>query len=172
MENSGSRVQYGISVWGTATTTKLREIEIRLNNIVRTITWSKRFTYVTHLYKKLELLKLHDLCKLEIAKIMHKLFNNKLPPILKSRFAKTDMIHAHETRSVKQSNHFLPRVNKSICQNSIAFCGAKMRNEIDNDLKKSKFSCFQKTLQTKIVRTVLKPITVFLVQLNIACLLT
>ena len=96
-----SRVQYGISVWGTAAKTKLREIEIRLNNIVRTITWSKRFTHVTHLYKKLELLKLHDLYKLEIAKIMHKLFNNKLPPILKSRFVKTDMIHAHETRSVK-----------------------------------------------------------------------
>ena len=103
-----SRVQYGISVWGTATKTKLglREIEIRLNNIVRIITWSKRFTHVTHLYKKLELLKLHDLYKLEIAKIMHKLFNNKLPPILKSRFVKTDMIHAHETRSVKQSNYF------------------------------------------------------------------
>ena len=33
-----SRVQYGISVWGTATKTKLREIEIQLNNIVRTIT--------------------------------------------------------------------------------------------------------------------------------------
>ena len=83
--------------------------------------------------KKLELLKLHDLYKLEIAKIMHKLFNNKLPPILKSRFVKTDMIHAHETRSVKQSNYFL----KSVCQNSIAFCGAKMWNEIDNDLKHS-----------------------------------
>ena len=101
-----SRVQYGISVWGTATKTKLREIEIRLNNIVRTITWSKRFTHVTHLYKKLELLKLQDFYKLEIAKIVHKLFNNKLPPILKSRFVKTAMIHAQETRSVKQSNYF------------------------------------------------------------------
>ena len=44
-----SRVQYGISVWGTATKTKLREIDIRLNNIVCTITWNKRFSHVTHL---------------------------------------------------------------------------------------------------------------------------
>ena len=146
-----SRVQYGISVWGTATKTKLREIEIRLNNIVRTITWSKRFTHVTHLYKKLELLKLHDLYKLEIAKIMYKLFNNKLPPILKSRFVKTDMIHAHETRSVKQSNYFLPRVNKSICQNSIAFCGAKMWNEIDNDLKNQNFRVFKNHFKLKLL---------------------
>ena len=55
--------------------------------------------------KKLELLKLHDLYKLEIAKIMHKLFNNKLPPILKSRFVKTDMIHAHKT--VEASNRVI-----------------------------------------------------------------
>jgi len=34
-----SRVQYGITIWGTAAKTKLREIEVRLNNIVRTITW-------------------------------------------------------------------------------------------------------------------------------------
>ena len=46
-----SCVQYGISVWGTATKTKLREIDTRLNNIVRTITWNKRFPHVTHLYK-------------------------------------------------------------------------------------------------------------------------
>ena len=142
-----SRVRYGISVWGTATTTKLREIEIRLNNII----WSKRFTHVTHLYKKLELSKLHDLYKSEIAKIMHKLFNNKLPPTLKSRFVKTDMLHAHETRSVKQSNYFLPRVNKSVCQNSIAFCGAKMWNEIDNDLKNQNFRVFKKHFKLKLL---------------------
>ena len=49
-----SRVQYGILVWDTATKTKLREIEIRLNNIVRTITWNKRFSHVSHLFKKLD----------------------------------------------------------------------------------------------------------------------
>ena len=111
----------------------------------------QRFTHVTHLYKKLEVLKLHDLYKLEIAKIMHKLFNNKLPPILKSRFVKTDMIDAHEIRSVKQSNYFLPRVNKSVCQNSIAFCGAKMWNEIDNDLKNQNFRVFKKHFKLKLL---------------------
>ena len=74
-------VQFGISIWGIATNTKLHELEIRLNNIVRSITWNKRFYHVTHLFKKLEFLKLNDMCKFELAKFMHKLFNDKLPQI-------------------------------------------------------------------------------------------
>jgi len=55
---------------------RLREIEIKMNNIVRTITWNKKFTHVTQLYKKLYLLKLKDVYKLELAKLMHKLHKN------------------------------------------------------------------------------------------------
>jgi len=51
-----SRVQYGITIWGTAAKIKLLKIEVRLNNIVRTITWNKRFSHVIHLYRKLDLL--------------------------------------------------------------------------------------------------------------------
>ena len=48
-----SHVQYEILVWGTATKTKLHEIEIRRNKVVRTITWNKKFSHVTRLYEKL-----------------------------------------------------------------------------------------------------------------------
>ena len=37
-----NRVQYGISIWGTATKSRLYEINVRLNNIVRTISWKKK----------------------------------------------------------------------------------------------------------------------------------
>jgi len=38
-----SRVNYGITIWGTANQNILREVEIKMNNIVRTITWHKIF---------------------------------------------------------------------------------------------------------------------------------
>ena len=39
---------------------QLHEIHVRINNIVHTITWSKKFSPVTHLYKiKLNEIKLH-----------------------------------------------------------------------------------------------------------------
>ena len=59
--------------------------------------------------------------KLELAKIMHKLFNDKLPLIFQSCFVKTVQVYLDETRSVKKCYYFLPRVTKSACQNSFDF---------------------------------------------------
>jgi len=36
-----SRVNYGITIWGTINQNKLREVETKMNDIVRTITWHK-----------------------------------------------------------------------------------------------------------------------------------
>ena len=66
-----SRMQYGTLIWGNATKTKLHELEIRFSNIVRTLTWNKKFSHVTHLFKRLDFLKLNDIYKFELAKIMH-----------------------------------------------------------------------------------------------------
>ena len=79
---------YGITASGTAHQHKLHEIEVKLKNIVRTITKNKKFSHVTFLYKKLNFLKLKDVYKLELAKFMQKLFHNKLPNVFKTKFIK------------------------------------------------------------------------------------
>ena len=48
-----SRLTYGITPWGTAAQNQLREIEIKLNNIIRIMTWNKKFSHLSQLYKKL-----------------------------------------------------------------------------------------------------------------------
>ena len=42
-----SRLTYGIAAWGTSTQNKLREIKVKLYNIIRTITWNKKFSYIS-----------------------------------------------------------------------------------------------------------------------------
>ena len=79
-----SCVNYGITTWGTADQSKKHEIEVKMNNIVRTITWNKRFTHVSHQYQNLNLLKLNDIYELELAKFMHKLYNNNLPIVFQN----------------------------------------------------------------------------------------
>ena len=66
-----SRITYGITAWGTASRNFLREVEVGQNNIIRTITWNKKFSHVNHLYKQLEILKLVDVYKLELAKFIY-----------------------------------------------------------------------------------------------------
>ena len=127
---------YGITAWGTAHQHKLHEIEVKLNNIVRTLTESKKFTHVTFLYKNLNFLKLKDVYKLELAKFMHKLFYNKLLNVFKTKFIKLINIHSLETRKSNQSNYFLSRVNKIACQRKLNYLGVKLWNEIKDELKK------------------------------------
>ena len=79
-----SCVNYGITTWGTAYQSKKHEIEVKMKNIVRTITWNKKFTHVSHLYQNLNLLKLNAIYKLELAKFMYKLYNNNLPIVFQN----------------------------------------------------------------------------------------
>ena len=48
-----SRIQYGIVIWGNASKIYLKELSVRQNNIIRTITFSKKYSNVTNLYKNL-----------------------------------------------------------------------------------------------------------------------
>ena len=92
-----SRVHYGIILWGSTFHSTLRELEVRLNDIVRTMTGRRKFDHVSPLYKDLYLLKLQDIYKLELAKFMYQLSFNKLPKIIESAFSKIENIHNHNT---------------------------------------------------------------------------
>ena len=128
-----SRVQYAISVWGTACKSRLQEISVRLNNIVRIIAWNNKFVHVTKLYEELKFLKLNEICQLELAKFMHQLNYDRLPDIYYNQFTKIEEIHSHDTRQVKKALYFLLRVAKSVRKLQIAYRGTKLWSEIDDD---------------------------------------
>ena len=115
-----------------------------MNNIVRTIIWNKKFTHVSHPYQNLNLLKLNDIHKLELAKFMHKLYNNNLPIVFQNRFAKIEKIHTYVTTGKNKSNYFLSRVNKTIGQNILEYRGVKLWNKISEKLKCKSFNLFEK----------------------------
>ena len=139
-----SKVQYGIAVWGNAAKTRLQELNLRLNNIIRTITFSSKFCSVTPLYKKLKLLKLTDVYKLELAKIMYQLHGGKLPKSFYDRFAKINAVHNYSTRQTKNLVYFKPRVKKTIGKELILHRGSSLWKEIDNSVKNCSWFSFKK----------------------------
>ena len=144
-----SILNYGIIVWGTAAQNQLHEINVRMNNIVRTITWNKKFFHVTYLYKKLNYLKLNDIYHLEVAKFVHKICYNKLPLLFQQRFIKIELVQSHQTRKLTKLNYFLPRVSKTAGQKKLEFQGAKLWNDIDEDIKHKTFNSFKKCFKEK-----------------------
>ena len=63
------------------------------------------------------------------------LFSVSFSRLLTRYSAVTVNIHYHETRRPNQLNYFLPRVNKSACQNKLDNRGVKLWNETKDELK-------------------------------------
>ena len=148
-----SRIQYGIAIWGTASQKLIHEVEIRQNNIVRTITRSRKFAHVTELYKKLKILKVKDVYKLELAKFMHKLFNNKLPDMFQNNFTKIGNVHTYGTRNNVITNFYLPRASKKAGQIKLQGRGTKLWNSFDENLKKTSLLTFKKQYKDTLLKS-------------------
>ena len=88
-----SRLQYGIIIWATGTKTLLQEIRVLQNNIIHILTYNKKFSHVTPLSKKLNLLKFDDIYKLELAKFMYLLEQSSLPSGIFNKFTKIEQVH-------------------------------------------------------------------------------
>ena len=110
---------------------------------MRTITWNKKFSRVTQLYKNLKLLKLRDVYNLELAKFMHQIYNNETL-LLQDKFTKFEKTHSHKTRKPSSSNFFLPRVLKNAGQKKLGFRGVELRNSLDESLKLKSLILFKK----------------------------
>ena len=78
---------------------------------------------------------------MELAKFMHKLYNNNLPIVFQNRFAKIEKIDTYVTRGENKSNYFLSRVNKTVSQNKLEYRGVKLWNQISEKLNANHSIC-------------------------------
>jgi len=81
-------LKYCIVSWGTANNSVLQPLQVVYNNILRTITYNNLRCDITPLYKSLNILKLHDIYKLELGKLMHKFHYEMLPTSFEDLFRK------------------------------------------------------------------------------------
>ena len=75
-----SHLQYGITTRGNSAAKYVNKIQVQQNYIVKTITKTSFFkTKLSPLYDELKLLKLNNIYKLEVSKLMHKFKSKSLP---------------------------------------------------------------------------------------------
>ena len=65
----------------------------KMNDVLRAINFSSTFQSVNNLYKNVELIKLQDICRLELVKFMYKLKHNELPKLFSNNFVKITIIN-------------------------------------------------------------------------------
>ena len=106
------------------------ELSVRLNNIICTITFSKKSSHITNHYKNLNLLKLNDIYKLELAKFMYNLHHGTLPKSLYDLFIKLSAIHNYSTIQKQNLVYFNPQIKKAIGREMLTHRGSNLWKEI------------------------------------------
>ena len=129
-----SQLQYCITSWGSAPKTVLKPIKVIQTRVVRMKTGSHFRTHSSPLYYQLNTLKLEDICKFKLSKLIH---NNLSDPNFGQKNSLVDLkqMHHHCTRHSEMSNFFIPKVRTNLGKTTISFAGPRMWTEVPKELK-------------------------------------
>ena len=149
-----SHLNYCISSWGSTSSSTLGPLNKLQKKSVKIITNSSIRTHSKPLFLDLKLLKLEDIYKFEMAKLMHrihyKLFN--ISSSESNKLVMLDQTHSYNTRQKNQKNYFLNRVRTTKSQKSIQYIGAKIWNQLPKEIKQINSFKFKKELKNLLLK--------------------
>ena len=129
---------YDITVWGTASETYLKLVQITQKNVVRAMTFSNLTAHSLPLFSNLKLLKVDDLYKLSISSFVYECHNNLAPTHFTDYFTQISAMHSYDTRGAAPGDYFIVRKNTLVYGiRSICFNGAKIWNNIRPEIRDS-----------------------------------
>ena len=108
-----------------------RKIPKLLQNKAMRAIIKRRFSdKIIPIYRRLQVLKINDLYKLETTKFMHQFSDKSLPASFEKYFTRTTFVYRYSTRASEHNDYFLPHFSTSRLQRSIRFSGVKIWNSI------------------------------------------
>jgi hypothetical protein len=129
-----SYLNYGIIVWGWQSD-RLFKIQ---KKAIRILTKSKYNAHTNPLFRKLNLLKIKDICALHDFKICYKFHHKLLPQYFVSIISNDDSIHDYHTRN---RNIFrLPAVRHEFARHSISYRLPLSFNTMNHNFKSKIFT--------------------------------
>jgi hypothetical protein len=91
-------INYAVTSWGNTANNELKRIKILQKKSIRILSNSKYISHTEPLFKKLRLLKVEDIFKLNCCKMYHKLTKGLTPSYFHTELETNSHIHAHNTR--------------------------------------------------------------------------
>ena len=128
--------KYCITSWGKTNTKTFQPLTTTQKKVFQIMTNSSNTTRSDPLLTKLQLLKLNDIYKFQLAITMYNISNkiwnidSQTQPIIS-----INSIHKHQTRLVKQNNYHLHLIRTNLGKSIITFGGPKIWNEIPKHIK-------------------------------------
>ena len=103
-------------------------------------------------YKAQNILKLEDIHKREVGKLMFKIIhNNEKPQQYRILFIKSREIQNHSTRQAKNESIYISQIQTKSGKKSIQYAGAIFWNKIPNSIKSLPFTSFKKEYKKQLI---------------------
>ena len=125
---------YGITVWGTACNTHIAHILILQKRFVRLATYNDTYpdvpgplSHTISLFHRLKILKIFDIFKLQLGKLVYESINHIGPSHNIIQFTRSNEIHDHNTKYAYRGNFFNNYVQTtSYGLKSLIYMGGKL----------------------------------------------
>ena len=125
------QLQYCVSSWGGATHTSLQPLLVKQKLIIKSMPHQNYMSRSSPLFLKLDILKLPEIYKLQIGKLMKK----QIVKYTSQNILPISTVHSHNTRSSSKQNYFIPSVKSNIGKTSFNYYGPIVWNRLPNDIK-------------------------------------
>jgi len=124
-------LNYCSEIWGNTFKTNLRQIVTLQKKAIRIICNIEKYEHTTPLFKRLNILKFHDLVKLNTASTMYKIFHNQMPENIQKFFELKK--YKYPQRQLNNFTTILYRTKRR--SQSLTVIGVKIWNELGNEVK-------------------------------------
>ena len=124
---------YGIPLWGATYDTHRKKLLILQKRVIRIISRANYNSHTNPLFKHLRILKLDDIYKLQVAKIIFKYKQNGLPNPIQSLFVTNYDVHNRNTRQSHNLRVQKPRT--TLATQNISSKGPQIWNALPPDIK-------------------------------------
>ena len=149
---------YRLVAWGSTFPSYIEKLNILQNKAVKLIGGGNYLDRATPYYSKLNILKLPDLHKLEIAKFVHRFMHNTLPQTFFNFFTKVGHVNTRTTRSSNHNNLYTPCYKTNSIQQSIKYQRVKVWNSIPVEIQNLPKSRFKIKLKSHLMQAYLREI--------------
>ena len=134
-------IQYCISAWGGAADCYLKPIVCMQKRVIRYVCRVPALTTTNPLFLKTGVLKLNDVYKLQICKLMRNTITGF--DVDHNRFTLASSAHSHNTRFSKKMNFITERPRTRLGLNCFKYLGPKFWSSVPEAFKNLKKDCFK-----------------------------
>ena len=132
-----SHLNFGLIIWSATPKSNLLKLRSIQSKAIRVLAGADWYEHASPLYVKLNILSFDKLILYALAKFMHKYYLKCLPSSFNNHFTLVSSIHSCHSRNAAKSNqYFLPQFSTSLLLRTIKFKGAKLWNDIPENLRK------------------------------------